>query len=85
VLPESGTGVFSVNESVLSTNGKTYTFSFDPKNFVMFPTAQISDINMFYSYKEMLSKIHLGGLPHSGQSRGVGNPASTVLTVTSGG
>ena len=83
ILPESGTGVFQISETDLSTTGKVYNYKFDPTNFVMFPTLQrSSDINMIYSYTQLLSKIHLGGLPHSQQTKGVGSPAGTVLTVT---
>jgi hypothetical protein len=84
VLPESGSGVVSITESGLSVDGQSYTYGFDPTNFVMFPTMiKTSDINMLYSYKELLAKIHLGGLPHSQQSKGVGSPASTILTIAS--
>lgn len=82
LLPSSGTGVFQVTESELKTTGRTYTYSFDPTNFIMFPALLAADISSLYSYTQLLSNIHLGGLPHSGQSMGVGNPASTTLTVT---
>ncbi|MCX6117456.1 MAG: hypothetical protein NT027_07940 [Proteobacteria bacterium] len=82
ITPSSGTGVFQVNETQLKTVGRTYNYSFDPSNFIMFPSLQKTDLNSIYSYVQLLSNIHLGGLPHSGQSMGVGNPASTVLTVT---
>jgi len=82
VFPASGSGVFSTTESELRVAGKTYSFKFDPTNFIMFPTMQHSDINMIFSLTELMRKIHLGGLPHSQQSYGVGNPAATLLTVT---
>jgi hypothetical protein len=82
VTPSSGAGVFQVNETQLKTVGRTYNYGFDPSNFIMFPALLKADINSLYSYVQLLSHIHLGGLPHSGQSMGVGNPASTVLTVT---
>jgi hypothetical protein len=81
LAPESGE-VYQVSENDLNESGKTYTYNFDPTNFVMFPTFQTADKNSLYSYVQLLSNIHLGGLPHSGQSMGVGNPASTVLKVT---
>ena len=73
---------FVVTESELATAGRTYNFGFDPTNFVMFPELLTADKNMIYSYVQLLSKIHLGGLPHSAQSMGVGNPAGTLLKVT---
>ena len=81
LLPTSGE-VYQVNESDLNVAGKTYTYNFDPTNFVMFPTFQTADKNSLHSYFQLLSNIHLAGLPHSGQPLGVGNPASTTLTVT---
>ncbi len=81
VLPASGSGNLAIKEADLAAGGKTYTFGFDPSNFVMFPTMQLTDLNMLSSFKELLSKIHLGGLPHSAQSMGVGSPASTVLRI----
>lgn len=81
VQSATGSGNITVSESDLATNGKTYTFAFDPTNFIMFPTLLQSDLNMLSSYKDLLSKIHLGGLPHSAQAMGVGNPASTVLRI----
>jgi hypothetical protein len=81
VLPASGSGNLTVKEAELAAGGKTYTFGFDPSNFVMFPTLLLADINMLSSLKELLSRIHLGGLPHSAQSMGVGSPASTVLRI----
>jgi len=82
VVPDSGSGVFTVTQTELETNGKTYTFGFDPTSFVMFPSLLTADINLLTSYKELLSRIHLAGLPHSAQSQGVGSPASTELSVT---
>ncbi len=82
VLPDSGTGVFTVTKTELETDGRTYTFGFDPTSFVMFPSLLTADLNMLTSYKELLSRIHLAGLPHSAQSQGVGSPASTELSVT---
>ena len=82
IVTASGIGVFQVNETQLKTVGRTYNYSFDPSNFIVFPALQKTDINSIYSYVQLLSNIHLGGLPHSGQPLGVGNPASTVLTVT---
>ena len=84
VFPASGSDVFTTSETELRVAGKTYSFKFDPTNFIMFPTLQNSgmDINMITSLKTLLQRIHLGGLPHSQQSYGVGNPAATLLTVT---
>ncbi len=83
VIP-SGGGVYTITETALNTANQTYTFNFDPANFVMFPSLQAStDLNMLSTYTAMLQNIHLGGLPHSGQSMGVGSPASTELVVTS--
>lgn len=73
--------VFQVKKTELETNGRTYTYGFDPTNFVMFPDFLTSDINSLYSYTQMLSKISLGGLPHSTQSMGIGNPAGTLLKI----
>lgn len=70
-----------VSESMLKKKSKIYRFGFDPSNFVMFPELLDSDINSISSYSQLLKYIHLGGLPHSKQSNGVGNPASTVLTI----
>ena len=85
VLPanSSESGLFTITEENLKTAGNTYSFAFNPTNFIMFPTLISSggDINMISSVKSMMQKVHLGGLPHSMQSYGVGNPASTVLTV----
>lgn len=81
ILPESGTGVYQVTEAQLSTVGRTYTYAFDPTNFIMFPELLTTDKDMLYSYTQLLSKIHLGGLPHSAQPNGVGNPAGTYLIV----
>ena len=81
LIPTSG-AVYQINENDLKEVGKTYTYSFDPTNFVMFPTYLKADINSLSSYVQLLSGIHLGGLPHSGQPMGVGNAASTILTVT---
>jgi hypothetical protein len=83
VLPDSGSGVVTTSQSELAQTGKTYTYNFDPTNFVMFPTLQTADINMLSSYTELLSRIHLGGLPHASQPNGVGSPASTELVITS--
>lgn len=82
LVPESGDGVFTISDTQLKTAGRTYTYAFDPANFVMFPQILTADLNTLSTYTAMLQKIHLGGLPHSAQSNGVGNPASTVLTVT---
>ena len=81
-LPNSGSGVLSITETELRAAGKTYTYKFDPTKFVMFPTVLTADINMLSSYTAMLQKIHLGGLPHSAQSSGVGSPSSTKLVFT---
>lgn len=77
----SGNGVYVITEEQLKATGKTYTYSFDPTNFVMFPMLTTADKNSLYSYYQLLANIHLGGLPHSGQTAGVGSPAGTVLTV----
>ncbi len=77
----SGNGVYQITEAELKATGKTYTYSFDPTNFVMFPALTTADKNSLYSYYQLLSNIHLGGLPFSTQSNGVGSPAGTVLTV----
>ena len=83
VLTSAGTGVYTVSESDLNTPGKTYQFSFDPTNMVIFPMLMASsDLNSLSTYAQLLNKISLGGLPHSGQPMGVGNPAGTQLTVT---
>jgi hypothetical protein len=82
VLPESGSGVFVTSQTELAADGKVYTYGFDPDSFVMFPTLLTADINMLSSYTQLLSKIHLAGLPHSAQSQGVGSPAGTELVVT---
>jgi hypothetical protein len=82
VIPASG-GVYTISEAELSTSSRTYTFRFDPTNFVMFPSLQsATDLNMLSTYTSMLQRIHLGGLPFSTQPQGVGSPASTELTVT---
>lgn len=81
VVPASGSGLFEVTEASLSAANKSYTYKFNPTNFVMFPQLLTADINMLSSYTALLQKIHLGGLPHSAQTSGVGSPASTVLTV----
>lgn len=81
-LPQSGSGVFTTSESALNTADKTYTFSFDSTKFVMFPTLLTADINSLSTYYQLMSLIHLGGLPHSTQSSGVGSPSGTILTVT---
>lgn len=82
VVPDSGSGVFTVTQTELAADGKTYSFGFDPTSFVMFPSLLTADINLLTSYKELLSRIHLAGLPHSAQPQGVGSPASTELSVT---
>ncbi len=93
VLTSSGTGVYQVTETELKTVGKTYTYTFDPKNFVMFPSLTYTHpdgsvsaadhaLHSLYSLKTLLTNIHLGGLPSSINS-GVGNPAGTKLVVTS--
>jgi hypothetical protein len=51
-------------------------------NFVMFPSLLTADINMISSLQELMSRVHLGGLPHSAQSQGVGNPADSELVIT---
>lgn len=81
ISPSTGE-VYQITETELNTAGKTYTYSFDPTNFVMFPSLLTADKDTLYSYVKLLSNIHLGGLPHSAQSMGVGNPATTILTVT---
>jgi len=82
VLPASGEGVLQVTEAELRAAGNTYDFQFDPEGFVMFPTVLTADISLISSKKELMSRVHLAGLPHSAQSMGVGNPASTVLEIT---
>jgi hypothetical protein len=81
LIPASGE-VYQVNENDLKVVGKTYTYSFDPTNFIMFPTFLTADKNSLYSYAQLLSNIHLASLPHSGQPLGVGSASSTTLTVT---
>jgi hypothetical protein len=82
VFPESGEGVLVITETELKATGSTYGFQFDPNSFVMFPTVLQADINSISSKKALMEKVHLAGLPHSAQSMGVGNPASTVLVIT---
>jgi hypothetical protein len=82
VLPASGDGVLQVTEAELRAAGNTYDFKFDPNGFVMFPAVLTSDINLISSKKALMERVHLAGLPHSAQSMGVGNPASTVLEIT---
>jgi hypothetical protein len=83
VTPASGSGLLTFTEAELRTVGRIYSFKFDPTNFVMFPALLTTDINSIYSVKTLMQNVHLGGLPHSLQSQGVGNPASTTLTITS--
>lgn len=73
---------YAIDEAKLRLAGLTYTFRFDPTNFVMFPSLQAADLDLLSSEKQLLSRIHLGGLPHSQQPRGVGSPAATVLDVS---
>jgi hypothetical protein len=73
---------YAIDEAGLRLVGRTYTFRFDPTNFVMFPAVLTADLDQLYSYKQLLSKVHLGGLPHSQQPMGVGSPAATVLEVS---
>ncbi len=82
ILPETLDGKVTISKTQIETSGRTYSYSFDPTNFIMFPSMQTTDLNMLYSYTQLLSKIHLGGLPHSMQTMGVGSPASTVLKIT---
>lgn len=81
LIPTSGQ-VYQVNENDLKRSGVTYTYSFDPTNFVMFPALLTADKNSLSSYVQLLSNIHLASLPHSGQPMGVGSASSTTLTVT---
>lgn len=74
--------VMQINETQLRAVGKTYTFGFNKNNFVMFPSLLHADINMISSLKELLSRVHLAGLPHSLQPMGVGNPADTDLIIS---
>ena len=73
---------YAIDEAKLRLADRTYTFHFDPTNFVMFPSLQLADIGLLSTEKQLLSRIHLGGLPHSQQPMGVGPPAATVLEVT---
>ena len=81
VIPASGSGVFSIDESTLRATTNTYSYGFNMTNFIMFPSMQHADLNMISSLKELMSRVHLGGLPHSQQSRGVGSPADTKLKI----
>jgi|GEM_PF-3158761 len=82
VLPEAGVGVMAITESELRAAGNSFDFKFDPNSFLMFPTVLTTDINLISSKKELMSRVHLAGLPHSAQANGVGSPASTLLTIT---
>ena len=82
VTVTTGSTVKTITETELRATNKIYSFGFNPTNFIVFPTLQKADINMIYSLKELLSRVHLGGLPHSGQPMGIGNPADTVLEIS---
>lgn len=77
--PESG-GVHQVSESELKTADRTYTYDFPVNGFIFFPTVLRSDIGMLSSKKELLSRIHLQGLPHTEYE--MGSAGSTVLTIS---
>lgn len=81
VVPVSGSGVFSIDESTLRVTTNTYSYGFNMTNFIMFPSMQHADLNMISSLKELMSRVHLGGLPHSQQTMGVGSPADTKLKI----
>lgn len=74
--------VMQVTEAELRATGQIYSFGFNMANFVMFPTLLTADINMISSLKELMSRVHLAGLPHSAQPMGAGNPADTEFTIT---
>jgi hypothetical protein len=76
-----------VTEAELKDPGRTYSFGFNTTKLVMFPTLLSSgdDINMISSIRELMTRVHLAGLPHSAQPMGVGSPASTQLTVSVSG
>jgi hypothetical protein len=84
VIPSSGSGLMLISDTELQVANKTYSFGFNPKNFVVFPTLinDGNDINMIYSEKELMRLIHLGGLPHSQQAMGIGGPADTELVIS---
>ena len=82
IIPSTGSTVKTITETELRATNKIYSFGFNPTNFIVFSTLQKADINMIYSLKELLSRVHLGGLPHSGQPMGIGNPADTVLEIS---
>jgi hypothetical protein len=76
-----------VTEAELKDPGRTYSFGFNTTKLVMFPTLLSSgtDINLISSIRELMTRVHLAGLPHSAQPMGVGSPASTQLTVSVSG
>lgn len=74
--------VMQITEDELRATGKTYSFAFNMTNFIVFPTVLTTDINQISSLKELMSRVHLGGLPHSAQAMGIGNPADTELTIS---
>ena len=82
IIPSTGSTVKTITETELRATNKIYSFGFNPTNFIVFPTLQKADLNMIYSLKELLSRVHLGGLPHSGQPMGIGSPADTVLEIS---
>ncbi len=74
-------GVMEVTEAELKTVGRTYSFSFNAANLVLFPGI-IADQDEGYlaSIKDVLAKIHLQGLPTTAAT--LGKAPDTVLTVT---
>jgi hypothetical protein len=87
--PEDIDAPHVVTEAELKDPGRTYSFGFDTTKLVMFPTVNLGvdentdepNINLISSIKQLMTRVHLAGLPHSAQPMGVGSPASTLLTV----
>lgn len=81
IIPPVGGGVRTITETELKTESLTYSFGFNMANFVVFPSLLHADINLLSSKQELLTRLHLAGLPHSDQPMGVGDPADTEITI----
>lgn len=84
VLPTSDTEKITVTQTQLETTGRTYSFKFPSKDFVIFPTllggTDGDDRPLVSSIVTLLQKIHLQGLPHSTAT--LPGASDTVLTIT---
>lgn len=78
--PASG-GVFQVKESELKIEGRTYSYDFPSAGLIFFATVLKTDIGVLSSRQQVLSKIHLQGLPHSKYQMS-SSAGTTTLTIT---